>query len=142
MIKTVQKTLGVPAHPRHLSEVRKQVEETLAEAGVPRRTADQLVLAVDEAVSSIVHYAKFKKQDTEITLAMDVDDVRFKATIVDAMNVFTEDGSLSDTARREVLEKERAYGLGIFLMRRVLDEILYTYRKGFENELVLIRFLD
>jgi serine/threonine-protein kinase RsbW len=142
MIKTVQKTVGVPAHPRHLSEVRALVERALTEAGVPKRTADLLVVAVDEAVSSIVHYAKFKKLDTEITLSVDVDDVRFKATIVDSMNVFTYDGGPSDTARREVIEKERAHGLGIFLMRRIMDEILYTYRKGFENELVLIRFLD
>ena len=142
MIKTVQKTLGVPAHPRHLAEVRRLVEQTLQEAGVPRRTADLLVLAVDEAVSSIVHYARFKKQETEITLSVDVDDVRFKATIVDAMNVFTYETGPSNTARRAVIEKERAHGLGIFLMRRIMDEILYTYRKGFENELVLIRFLD
>src|SRR5687768_1992836 len=131
MIKTVQKTVGVPALPRHLSEVRHLVEQTLKEAGVPKRTADLLVLAVDEAVSSIVHYAKFKKQETEITLSVDVDDVRFKATIIDAMNVFTYEGGPSDTARRELQEKERPYGLGIFLIRRIMDEILYTYRKGF-----------
>ena len=142
MIKTVQKTVGVPAHPKHLSDVRRMVEEALLEAGVPRRTADLLVVAVDEAVSSIVHYARFKKQETEITLHVDVDDVRFKATIVDAMNVFTYETGPTETARREVIEKERGHGLGIFLMRRIMDEILYTYRKGFENELVLIRFLD
>src|SRR5262245_17105979 len=142
MIKTVQKSVGVPAHPRHLSEVRDLVEKTLQDAGIPRRTADLIIVAVDEAVSSIVHYAKYKKQETEITLSVDVDDVRFKATIVDAMNVFTYDGGPSDSARRDLVEKERAHGLGIFLMRKIMDEILYTYRKGFENELVLIRFLD
>lgn len=142
MTKTTQKTISVPAHPRHLSDVRLLVEQALQEAGVPRRTADLLVVAVDEAVSSMVHYAKFKKLETEITLGVDVDDVRFKATIVDSMNVFDYDGKPTDTGRREVVEKERAHGLGIFLMRRILDEILYTYRKGFENELVLIRFLD
>jgi anti-sigma regulatory factor (Ser/Thr protein kinase) len=142
MIKTIQKTVGVPAHPRHLSEVRDLVEKTLKDAGVPKRTADLIVVAVDEAVSSIVHYARFKKQDTEIILSVDVDDVRFKATIVDPMNVFTYDGGPSEKARLEVIEKERAHGLGIFLMRQIMDEILYTYRKGFENELVLIRFLD
>lgn len=141
MTKMVQKTVGVPAHPRHLSEVRALVEEVLREAGVPRRTADLLVLAVDEAMSSIVHYAKFKKQDSEITLSIDVNDVRFKATIVDARNVFDLDGSLAENSKPETLEKERSYAMGIFLMRQILDEILYTYRKGFENELQLIRYL-
>jgi|SRR5688572_25303915 len=142
MTRTTQKTLSVPAQPRYLSDVRTLVEQTLQEADVPRRTADLLVVAVDEAMSSIVHYAKFKKLATEITLNVDVDDVRFKATISDSMNVFDYDGTPTDTGRREVVEKERAHGLGIFLMRRILDEILYTYRKGFENELVLIRFMD
>ncbi|HTF56235.1 MAG TPA: ATP-binding protein [Planctomycetota bacterium] len=142
MIKTVQKTVGMPAHPRHLNEVRHLIEETLREAGVPKRTADLLVLAVDEAMSSIVHYAKFKGQETEITLSVDVDDVRFKARIVDATNVFDLDRAIADAVRPEAIERERAYGLGVFLMRQIFDEILYTYRKGFENELVLIRFLE
>ena len=141
MTKMVQKTVGVPAHPRHLSEVRALVEEVLREAGVPRRTGDLLVLAVDEAMSSIVHYAKFKKHDSEITLSVDVNDVRFKATIVDTRNVFDLDGSLAENAKPESIEKERSYAMGIFLMRQILDEILYTYRKGFENELQLIRYL-
>ena len=132
----------MPAHPRHLSEVRRLVEETLREAGVPKRTADLLVLAVDEAMSCIVHYARFKNHDTEFTLSVDVDDVRFKARIVDATNVFDLDRAITDPARPDAIERERAYGLGVFLMRQIFDEILYTYRKGFENELVLIRFLE
>src|SRR5688572_33488178 len=97
MTKATQKTIAVPAHPRHLSDIRLLVEQALQEAGVPRRTADLLVVAVDEAVSSMVHYAKFKKLETEITLGVDVDDVRFKATIVDSMNVFDYDGKPTDT---------------------------------------------
>jgi anti-sigma regulatory factor (Ser/Thr protein kinase) len=142
MIKVVSKTVGVPAHPRHLADVRKMVEGTLKEAGVPRRTADAIVVAVDEAVSSMVHYAQFLKLDTEITLNVDVDDVRFKATLHDAMNVFGVDGGLSEAGRNELIQKERGHGLGVYLMRRIMDEIHYTYRKGFENDLVLIRFLD
>ena len=31
--------------------------------------------------------------------------------------------------------------MGIFLMRQILDEITYVYKKGFENSLELIYFL-
>ncbi len=31
--------------------------------------------------------------------------------------------------------------MGIFLLRQIMDEIQYTYRKGFQNDLELVRFI-
>ena len=42
---------------------------------------------------------------------------------------------------RAHLENERKHQMGIFLMREVMDEVNYTYRKGFQNELTLVKFV-
>ena len=75
------------------------------------------------------------------TLTIDIDDVRFKATLVDSLNVFELRGGLNDTQMAENLAREKTYTMGIFLIRQVMDEISYVYRKGFQNELELIKFL-
>ena len=141
MTKLIQKTISKPCHPKFLNEVRGLLGETLAEVPISRRDKDLLILAVDEAVSSIVQYARFKGYQSQVTLTVDIDDVRFKATLIDSMNVFEMRGGLNETQMAENLAREKTYTMGVFLIRQIMDEISYTYRKGFQNELELIKFL-
>ena len=60
---------------------------------------------------------------------------------MDSLNVFELRGGLNDTQMAENLAREKSYTLGIFLIRQIMDEISYVYRKGFQNELELIKFL-
>ena len=138
MPKTIQKTISMPCHPKFLKEVRSLLEETLAEAKLEARKRDQIILAVDEAVASVIQYAKFKGYDHEIALTIDINDVRFKAVLNDSLNVFDLNGGVVDEAK---IEAEKSYSMGIFVMRQILDEITYVYKKGFENTLELIYFL-
>ncbi len=139
--KLIQKTITMPCRTEFLHEGRTLVKATLAEAGLPEREKDLLVLAVDEAVSSLVQYAQHKGYAHEVSLTVDIDDVRFKATLVDSLNVFELDGDLTPAQMEESLAGDRPFTLGIFLIRRIMDEISYVYRKGFQNELELIKFL-
>ena len=141
MTKLIQKSISKPCHPKFLNEVRGLLGETLAEVAISRRDKDLLILAVDEAVSSIVQYARFKGFQSQVSLSVDIDDVRFKATIVDSLNVFELRGGLNDSQMAENLAREKSYTMGIFLIRQIMDEISYVYRKGFQNELELIKFL-
>jgi len=141
MTKLIQKSISKPCHPKFLNEVRGLLGEALAEVAISRRDKDLLILAVDEAVSSIVQYARFKGYQSQVSLAVDIDDVRFKATLVDSLNVFELRGGLNDSQIAENLAREKSYTMGIFLIRQIMDEISYVYRKGFQNELELIKFL-
>src|SRR5262245_40951608 len=128
----------MPCEAKFLSEARNLLNSVLAGAEIPKRDQEMIVLAVDEALSSIVTYARYKGTRNEISVSVDVDDVRFKAVIVDSQNVFDLNGGASDPAK---VAKERQFQMGIFLMRQLMDEVQYTYRKGFENQLELIKFL-
>ena len=141
MSGVAQRTISKPCHPRFLNEVRSMLAEMLHDVTVPKREKDLIILAVDEAVSSIVQYARFKGFQSQVTLSVDIDDVRFKATVVDSLNVFELRGGLNDTQMAENLAREKSYTMGIFLIRQIMDEISYVYRKGFQNELELIKFL-
>src|SRR5258706_2168512 len=139
--KTIQKTISMPCHPKYLSEVRALLDDTLAAVEISKRDKDLLILAVDEAISSIIHHARYKNYENEITLTVDVDDVRFKATVIDSLNVFDFNGGMADPQLGARLETERSFAMGIFLIRQIMDEITYNYRKGFENQFEMIKFL-
>jgi anti-sigma regulatory factor (Ser/Thr protein kinase) len=141
MTKVIQRTISKPCHPKFLNEVRTLLNEALTEVPLSRRDKDLIVLAVDEAVSSLVQYARYKGFQNQITLTVDIDDVRFKATVVDSLNVFDLGGGLNETQLAERVAREKGYTMGIFLIRQIMDEISYVYRKGFQNELELIKFL-
>jgi anti-sigma regulatory factor (Ser/Thr protein kinase) len=121
--------------------VRTLLAETLEDVPVSKREKDLLILAVDEAVSSVVRYARFKGFDNQVTLSIDIDDVRFKAVLQDSLNVFELGGGLNERQMAERIAKEKSYTMGIFLMRQIMDEVSYVYRKGFQNDLELIKFL-
>jgi anti-sigma regulatory factor (Ser/Thr protein kinase) len=136
-MKAIQRTISKPCQPRFLSEVREVLDEILADVEISRKEKDHIILAVDEAASSMVQYAKYKGLKSQITLTVDVDEVRFKATLQDSLNVF-DYGTLQSA---EHLAQEKSFTMGVFLMRQVMDEISYVYRKGFQNDLELIKFL-
>ena len=141
MSGVAQRPISKPCHPRFLNEVRAMLAEMLRDVAVPKREKDLIILAFDEAVSSIVRYARWKGVESQVTLTVDIDDVRFKAVLVDSANVFDLGGGLTDAQLAERVAKEKAHTMGVFLMRQILDEITYVYKKGFQNEMELIKFL-
>lgn len=141
MSGVLQRTISKPCHPRFLNEVRAMLAEMLQDVAVPKREKDLIILAVDEAVSSVVRYARWKGLESQVTLAVDIDDVRFKAVLVDSANVFELGGGLTEAQLAERIAKEKSHTMGVFLMRQILDEITYVYKKGFQNELEMIKFL-
>lgn len=139
MATQLRRQVKVVCRPEVLSDLRARVEELLSSTAVPQHDRELIIHAVDEAVTSVVQYACHKGYDQEITLTLDVDDVRFKAVLNDSLNVFEfAEGGLGLT---DLLARERSFQLGIFLIRRIMDEITYTYRRGFENQLEMIYFL-
>lgn len=139
-IKAMQRTLEVATKTAILGEVRKQVDAILRDAAVDDRQRKLIVVAIDEALSPIVKYSEDKGYNQRVTLTLDVDDVRFKAAIDDPLNVFDINNCSDDELAKRVAI-ERTYRIGFFLIRQVVDEVSYTYRKGFENRLELIKFL-
>ena len=93
---TIQKAVRMPCHPKFLQEVRRVLSEALTQAEVPRRKRDLIILAVDEAVSSVVQYARFKGYDHDISLEIDINDVRFRAVLNDTLNTFDFNADMSE----------------------------------------------
>ena len=65
-------TLTVPSHPKYLYVVRSALYPLVLAAGLPKREARKVVLAVDEACSNIIRHAY--SGDPTKTITMTVED--------------------------------------------------------------------
>jgi anti-sigma regulatory factor (Ser/Thr protein kinase) len=139
-ISCVRRSLAVDTRTASLARVREFVRETVIEAGVQPAEQARIVLAVDEAVSSIIIEAAGARGEGRIQVHLDIDQVRFRASIQDSTTVYEPELPLPDLACGPAAG-EHGRELGVFLMRQLCDEIDYSYRRGYQNVLELVRFL-
>jgi serine/threonine-protein kinase RsbW len=140
MIQTTRRELDVPIDTRSLAPLREFVREVLSEGKLAEKAKRQVVIAIDEACSSIILNAKEHKANGNLRLLIDIDPTRVKVSIVDTAN----DYDVGEVTREELLKeftRSKKNELGTFLIRRVVDEFTYIFRKGFQSEIEMIKFL-
>ena len=50
-------------------------------------------------------------------------------------------GLIPDPDMKEHVQRGHKKGLGIFLMRQIMDEVRYKFKDGVKNELTLVKFI-
>jgi len=135
-----QQSLTVPCHPKYLVKIRNVISRIWQQNKLPAKDMRLVTLAVDEAISAIVQHASAIKQKGNIHINLDLNDVRFKVVIEDNIPYFEVD-NLPENERRNVLLKEKHYQIALYLITTLMDEVNYVYKKGFENELHLVKFI-
>jgi serine/threonine-protein kinase RsbW len=93
-------------------------------------------LAVEEAITNVINHG-YKKPGGEIIVSCRISPDCIKVQITDAAPRF-DPLSVPEPELDSTLEDRGVGGLGVFLIRRVMDEISYRYENG-KNILVLIK---
>ncbi len=93
-------------------------------------------LAVEEAITNIINHG-YKKTGGEIMVSFTISPDRIEVHIMDAAPRF-DPLSVAEPDLDGDLENRRIGGLGIFLIRQLMDEVSYRYENG-KNNLVLIK---
>ena len=124
----LEKTL--PAVSESITEITEVIEGLLDEAGFGTREKMQIDIALDEVLSNIVRYAYGGKDGTfTVQYSFDEDSRKASITVID-------EGSAFDPLAKEApditlnVEERPVGGLGIYLVRRVMDAITYRRING------------
>lgn len=139
MVEAVEKTLAVPSITSSLKEVRDFVRETLSSAPLTERGRHLVTLGIDEAVTNFISHRSADPTEAEIVVRIDFNDVRVRTIIEDRGDV-ADPGPLALADLEKALRGDPTRFLGIFLIRQVMDEVSYRFKKGFQNELELLKF--
>ena len=114
------------------------VSEVAAEFGVHPKRILHLELAVEEAAANICSYA-YKVPPGEVTLSIVQESEMVRIELVDAGIPFDPLTMETPDIKTE-LEKREVGGLGIFLIRRMLDEVHYNRRDDLNVLSLAVRY--
>ncbi len=133
------KGIEIESSPERLKKVRKFIAGACRDANLSEEVTEHVVQASDEAVTNIVNHARSSDDHGKVEVNIDITPVRLRIIIRDHTN-----GSSLDFCGEQgaPVEEEGRHKLGIFLIQQIMDEIKYTFKKGFQNDLEMIRFLQ
>lgn len=123
-----------------ISRMAAFIEETGEELGLTVEDSFNIHLALEEAVTNVIMYAYPKDEEHEIKLSVRHADDRLIFKIIDSGREF--DPTLQPDADVTLpLEERPVGGLGIFLIRRVMQVVEYSRTADGRNILTLVKVL-
>jgi|SRR5687767_7151993 serine/threonine-protein kinase RsbW len=131
-------TLHVPSSTENLSLIRELVSSVGVQAGLDESDVAKLELAVDEACANVIEHAYGHDISKEVVVRATFDDEVLRIDVEDTGRGFD-----PDTFKQEELEKlvaqRKSGGLGMRLIKSVMDEVHYEIEPGRKNELHMMK---
>lgn len=125
---------------KFLGFVREFMSRMIRQSSLSREDENKIILAVDEAVANIIEHAYENQREGTIDVECSADPQKFVVTIRDSGQQFSPEAIETPSIEGHVKMKKKK-GLGIYLMRLIMDEVRYTFREGIQNELVLVKYI-
>ena len=124
-----------------LVEVRDFIGGAARHLGFDEEEVANIVLAVDEACTNIIKHAYQYAPDKEIEISIAANDRFFEVKIYDSGKSF-DPTALRPPDLKSNLGKHRRGGLGVYLMKRLMDKVEYHFKPGKRNEVLLVKYLS
>jgi serine/threonine-protein kinase RsbW len=122
-----------------LVEVRKFVDAAARSFGFLEEDIANIILAVDEACTNIIKHAYQYAGDQEIEIIIFPNPRSFEIRIYDDGKAF-DPSSIRTPDLKDHLGHKRRGGLGVYLMKRLMDKVEYNFIPGKRNEVRLIKY--
>ncbi len=135
-----------PAQLSELRGLREAIEREARQFGFSESIAASIMLAVDEACANVIEHSyttnERTAEDAASTLLVEVlaEESRFVVKITDSGRAYHGDRPGKLDLRRKVRSGSKG-GLGLHIIHRVMDDVLYSAGTGATNTLQLIKYL-
>ncbi len=135
----IDKKLTLPNDIETIPQLSEFIDGVAEEAGLDMAFTMSLNLAIEEAVVNVMSYAYPEGTVGYVDIEMKVGGGKLCCILSDAGTPF--DPTLNPEADTTLSVEERSIGgLGIHLMRQIMDDISYSYQDG-HNVLTLTKQL-
>lgn len=121
-----------------LDEIREFVGEIARTGGFGDKDVYNIQLATDEAASNIIEHAYEGVSDGVLDLSCGVDKEAIRIVLIDYGDPF-DPSAIPMPDLKADLSDRKIGGLGIFLMRKLMDEVHYEPRDDKSNVLTMIK---
>ena len=131
-------TVQFAAKFEFLDEIREYVGNIARESGFGDKDVYNIQLATDEAASNIIEHAYENISDGMLELSCGVQSDTIKIILIDHGEPF-DPSEIPLPDLKADLSDRKIGGLGIFLMRKLMDEVHYESKADKSNTLTLIK---
>ena len=131
-------SLKVPSATENLALIREFVGNVGSQAGLVDDDVAKLELAVDEAVANVIEHAHGHDSNQEVTVRATFDAATLRIEVVDEGEGF-DPTAVPTTPVEQMVHDRRTGGLGLRVMRSLMDEVSYEIIPGERNRLRLLK---
>ena len=122
-----------------LEQIATMVQDFSNSQGISEADCFSISLAIEEIVTNLIRHQP--RNDEGIRVRMEASADRVIVTIVDPGSVFFDPTAAKDPKVDLPMEQRKPGGLGIFLTKKVMDEVHYEFRDG-TGTTTLVRKLE
>lgn len=133
--------LKVKSKTDNLSEIRKFIQTHALEAGISNSIISNIILATDEACTNVIKHAYNNHPDGEILIKVQYSDKKFSIIIIDHGSAFNPE-NVPEPDIQKYYRQKKVGGLGMFLMKHLMDDVKYVSIPGKYNQVLMIKNLN
>jgi len=137
--KTKQYQLKIPSQTDNLELIRNFVSGVAKKVGFDANDTNKIELAIDEACSNVIKHAYKHDEHQDINIAIKIDYQKIAIIVTDRGDSFRmKDVELPDM--KNYLAELRVGGLGIYLMKTLMDEVDYKTDSNGQNKVQMVKY--
>jgi serine/threonine-protein kinase RsbW len=130
--------LDIPNNTEYLDDIRNFVIKIAQKFEFEKDDIDDIEFAVDEACANIIEHA-YDGEKGKIKIKVTCNEEKFSIELHD-------EGKEFDPTTKELPDLEKHHeqkktgGLGIFIMKKLMDNIRHSYKNGAGNYLIMEKY--
>ena len=133
-------SLNVPSSTENLAMIRDFVSAIGVQVGFTDAEVARLALAVDEACANVIEHAYSQEVTHDVMIRAVVDEDALRFEIVDTGRHF-DPAIIQSQDVEELIRQRKSGGLGLRLIRTIMDDVQYRIIPGEKNELRMTKKL-
>lgn len=130
-----------PGNYSSLVKIAEFIRGASHEAGFDSATTYHIELAIDEAASNIIEHAYGKEGVGKIEISYLNSSSGLTIFLKDHGQPFSPDQIAAPDTKAPLQDREN-HGLGIFIIRKLMDEVHYSFDNTEGNVLTLVKYKD
>jgi len=138
---SIEKELKVKSTTDNLERIREFIKAVSAQSGFSDDVIDKISLAVDEACTNIIKHAYKNSPNGDIVINAKLFDNKLTVSITDFGLDFNPD-TVPVPDIKKYYQQHKVGGLGIYLMKKLMDEVKYNPSVDNKNQVVLVKYLS
>lgn len=136
----VRDRLVISNDTRFCGLVREFSSKMIRSSKLQPEDENKIILAIDEAVANIIEHGYEEQVSGTIEMEISFDPERFTVIVRDQGRQFDPSG-IKPVDILDHVRQGKKKGLGVFLMRQIMDEVKYIFKEGVQNELILVKYI-